>query len=660
MRGRTTGTTTTVLLATLMLGYGVAVEAQEAGPTLLEEEGEGHFVIDGTLKGLGSVVFGYQDEKNHYVLALDGKKASFAKVAEGKRTPLGLAMELPPGGEEHHVAVQRGPWRMVCTYDRLIVARAWDDTWTAGKVGCIGGAWEDVGVQPVDRAAIRFSDSHMRKKDSLGSWEVVSGSWRTLSLEDSEAGARKAELSANAFSLVGSAEEQGLTVSGDTRWFWSNYVCETAVRCADDGAVGLVFDYQDPDNYLLYKWTSRVSSAEDGNRQQLVEVAGGTPTVLAEKPGGHLPDQWYLMRAQTVNGTVRCFIDDQPQLSARAPRSARGQFGLFAERTKGATFDDAWVEAVELEEDDFSSPARGKWIALGEGKWQIEGGVARCRQGRGAYLLGLRPEDHYVLGVDVQAPARGAAGLAFGQHEQALYALLLRGDKVALVGMAGEEESVYDERAVELKPKTTHRLKLWVEEEVARGYVDDELVVEALLPERRAGRIGLCADQAAGASFDNVYFAVLPGARTAELTAEFTDTKEHFEMAEWSDPSKAPWIIPGDGAKDKTFWSKGDYYGDTALELSLQDVGSKAGSVVVRLNAREDDPRSGLTLTLSAQQDNKTVTASLREGGAVVAQGQQEAQNSPAMVRVARRGSFVVVSLEGQRLLAYRTDNDER
>jgi len=378
-----------------------------------------------------------------------------------------------------------------------------------------------------------------------------------------------------------------------------------------------------------------------------------------------VPNQWYLMRVQVCDGLVRCFIDDEPQLSARTRRFGMGQVGFYIEKTKWTTFDDARVEAIEVDQEDFASSQPGKWIPVAEGRWQVQNGVLQCRQGSGADVLGLRATDHFVLGADVSVPSSGMAGLAFGQRDGGLYALRLGGlegktARVQVVRCEGKQEQVLDDQTAEVNPKAGCRLKLWVQESVVRGYVDSKLVVEALTPAPPAGRVGLYANDAPSASFDNVYVAFLPPPRKAQLTAEFTDTKTHFEMAEWSDPDKAPWVVPADGATDKTFWSKGDYYGDTTLEITLPDLGQRAGSAVVRLGAREDSAESGLSLTLTAGQGSKTLKASLKFGGDVVAEGQGEAQATPAKVRVARRGSVILVDLDGKPLLQYRLKQGKR
>ncbi len=658
---------TGLCLALLLGSCAICTVAQPAAFQFLDESIDQEFAVSGTVKvgTWAELAFNYQDDRNYYSLKLTPRGARFAKVLNGKATPLGTWAKIGPlkPDDEQQFTLQRGVWRMWCVLGTQVVARAWDEQFANGKVGYRAdqGEWSDVALQNIERSQIHFSDNHMRKASSLGSWEVVAGSWKTKSLEEEDAGKRKAELSANAFSLMARTEDKALTVTSNSYWFWSDYQCQTAVYSHDNGPVGIVFYYQDPDNYLLFRWTSRVAPPPDGNRAQIVEVVDGASTVLAEKPGGFLPLQWYTIRAAVADGIVRCYVDDQLVVAARTNRFGQGQFGLYAEHTRNTTFDDALLTTYDAMTEGFDAQAPGKWQALGA-DWQISGGAARPpRTGRSALVTGNRNWHDYVWAADVTLPRHGGVGLVVARQQDRYVALRYGGSRVdyagklQLVQVAGDQVQVLDETAEpKLSPKKAIRLKAVIDGPVAIGYVNGEPAVEAVVLPGLVGQPGLYAENAPGAAFDDCYLAFTPPPHKAVVPEEFQDTKTHFEMAEWSDPHKAPWIIPAEGAKDPTFYSKGDYYGDTDLEVKLEGIGQRAGTFTARLAAKQGDPESGIALTISATTGSRVLKARLTAGKALLAETEVEAPAETATLKLQRKGDFVLAYLQDKCFLQYR------
>ena len=85
-----------------------------------------------------------------------------------------------------------------------------------------------------------------------------------------------------------------------------------------------------------------------------------------------------------------------------------------------------------------------------------------------------------------------------------------------------------------------------------------------------------------GVKFDNALLKIIPPRHTSRIVKEFTDTSKHPEMAEWAS-TKAPWVKPE--AEGRTWWTKGDYFGDHALVFAIPNVGSKTGSLDLIIGA---------------------------------------------------------------------------
>ena len=84
-----------------------------------------------------------------------------------------------------------------------------------------------------------------------------------------------------------------ISVAEQDAWFWANYHMSASGRVRGRSTMGIVLLGQDEQNYVLFRWGSCWAADVGEDRAQLIEVVDGQPHVLAEKPGGAVPDQWY-------------------------------------------------------------------------------------------------------------------------------------------------------------------------------------------------------------------------------------------------------------------------------------------------------------------------------------------------------------------------------
>jgi hypothetical protein len=183
-----------------------------------------------------------------------------------------------------------------------------------------------------------------------------------------------------------------------------------------------------------------------------------------------------------------------------------------------------------------------------------------------------------------------------------------------------------------------------VDEGLITGYLDGKRVLDAYHPGAVSGRIGLLADGNGSARFDNVYLAMLPERRIARVTKEFTEDEEHFEMVEWAS-TRAPWLKPAEDGG--TWWTKGDYFGDTTIAFEVPDVEGAEGALRLTLEAAPDSEGSGLTLVLATAKGSKSLTATLLAGGEQLGEETVEVANDPCPVRFERKGTWVVATIDG-------------
>ncbi|MCY3018117.1 MAG: hypothetical protein NTW87_03675 [Planctomycetota bacterium] len=140
---------------------------------------------------------------------------------------------------------------------------------------------------------------------------------------------------------------------------WSDYAAEVAVKALGTGGMGLAFGVLSPQDYLVFRWRGpagrqMASAAAPGvvtarrpagvtDRLQLVRVAGGKETVLAEHAAGYRPYEFYRLGVDWSGDSVRCTVDDNEVLKANVPELKRGQIALYALKGDPVFFDDVHV-----------------------------------------------------------------------------------------------------------------------------------------------------------------------------------------------------------------------------------------------------------------------------------------------------------------------------
>jgi hypothetical protein len=114
-----------------------------------------------------------------------------------------------------------------------------------------------------------------------------------------------------------------------------------AVEGTEDQGGGLIWRYQDPDNYYI----ARANPLEDnfrmyrvvqGSRRQLkgayIKVASGI---------------WHTMRIVAKDDRMECFYDDKKYMEVRDATFRRGKIGLWTKADAVTHFDDLRVRPIK-------------------------------------------------------------------------------------------------------------------------------------------------------------------------------------------------------------------------------------------------------------------------------------------------------------------------
>ncbi len=646
-----------VLLAVPTVALCVAVHPVVAGEiSFLEDEASGDFNVVGELRFVSladldaRVVVNYQEASgDHYAVALAGGRAKFYRVVGGTTSHIGTIGALTPpteGAETVAFTVQRRDWRMALVWDGRVIARAYDSSLHDGKAGTlvVGAAtFEEMMVQPV--GDIFVADDFVREAGGQSAWEVITGKWQQRTLrEDDQAERQEADKSANAFSYLGQRADDQPAISVTGYWFWDIYSMQTAIKPADDEAVGLVIYFQDADNYLAIRWLGRHHPA--GGRLQVVAVQNGQSEVVAEAAGGFRAQQWYCLRCAVSAGVIHVWVDDELRLATETDAFGQGQVGLYCESKQGAFFDDVVCGPWELFTDNFSEAAPDKWQTLQGGWQQSDGSLRPSTNDRALAVTGRCAWEHYEYSITVQPAKSGACGLVVGYQDPHNYCVLRWAEKgtpyagkAQVVRVKAGEEQVLAEAPIAIPSKSWYRAEATLTDGLIALAVAGRSQVQAFSPDLTGGAVGLFAAGAAGTQFDNALLQIIPPKQTSRITQEFADTSRHPEMAEWAS-TQAPWVKPEVGS---TWWTKGDYFGEHALVLTIPNVGAKSGDIKLLVGAGGPDDKDACNLTVGLSSGSKEVALALRAGDQLLAEAKTQVEGAEAKLSLERRGHWLVV-----------------
>jgi len=123
------------------------------------------------------------------------------------------------------------------------------------------------------------------------------------------------------------------------------------------GTIGMIFGYQDANNYYRFQMNAR-----NGHRK-LWRVQAGTFTELVTSPQSYVGGQWINLRIIHQNGIILIFIDGTQVLAADDATYSSGKIAFFCAVNPSCSFDNVTVTAAPndpmpgLNLPDSSSPA---------------------------------------------------------------------------------------------------------------------------------------------------------------------------------------------------------------------------------------------------------------------------------------------------------------
>jgi len=145
-----------------------------------------------------------------------------------------------------------------------------------------------------------------------------------------------------------------------------DYEIRLTVRSEDDDALGVMFRYQDPDNYYRFSWDSQ------RRYRRLVKRENGIFTLLAEDGLPYSPGQTHDWRIVADGSILEIWIDDYSVFSVVDSSFSEGTIALYSWGNRGSYFDDVVVEdlamGVVILSENFDDGNFDRWTIFDEGE----------------------------------------------------------------------------------------------------------------------------------------------------------------------------------------------------------------------------------------------------------------------------------------------------
>ncbi|MEX0804354.1 MAG: family 16 glycoside hydrolase [Candidatus Binatia bacterium] len=160
---------------------------------------------------------------------------------------------------------------------------------------------------------------------------------------------------------------------------WKDYRVTLKTRSRDNDAMGVMFRYQDSDNYYRFSWYAQEKS------RRLEKRVGGTFKMLAQDTVPYTTGQTYKLQIIAQGSSLKVLIDGRTIFSVTDTSLADGSIALYSHYNAGSSFDDVLVEDLAtgsvLLSDNFNDGSTRGWTFIDEGnedgpsRWWVSNGI---------------------------------------------------------------------------------------------------------------------------------------------------------------------------------------------------------------------------------------------------------------------------------------------
>lgn len=115
--------------------------------------------------------------------------------------------------------------------------------------------------------------------------------------------------------------------------YWDDYTISVDLSSQDNDWIGLVFRYQDPQNFYAFTWQS------EGSARFIRKIVNGTESVLVSDTTGYLSGIWYHVDLVTEDSLFKLYIDNTQIFEVIDTTFATGKAGLYCWANQNSYWD---------------------------------------------------------------------------------------------------------------------------------------------------------------------------------------------------------------------------------------------------------------------------------------------------------------------------------
>ena len=309
------------------------------------------------------IAFGYQEERGYaarFEPGTDGLLVSLLKQADPQAAHSELltsgSFALNNGSRPDGFVIKRRRDDIAIEVNGRLIVWALDDTFHAGRAGLTKGS-PAVQLRKMPISSFAFGEDFTDFKNAPSRWRDALGKWKL----DLKYDPYQAHLGNPPNEVRYAAATAGEAIAVAGRALWDNYDLVAHCLPSVSGCFGIVFNYQDNDNY--------VALICDGERAVVECVQRGRRSIAAQADGLDIhPGLWCELRIITADGLTWAFINGDRLFRVRLPAGpTSGRIGLYSIGGPHL-FDDIEARSVVTFLQDFDEPLSPRWKKDDAGK----------------------------------------------------------------------------------------------------------------------------------------------------------------------------------------------------------------------------------------------------------------------------------------------------
>jgi YVTN family beta-propeller protein len=298
--------------------------------------------------GTVGLLLRYQDPDNHYRLLFTPTERRFERVAGGVVTSLWGSSLTTAMDQSNEITVSLLDTALGVFQNSIAACEVVDSSFAAGTIGLCrtpgaGFTVSQLVLYPPDFAYAGWTVSDQFEQLDSGNWTLLDDGDQDGPSKWQAANGRLTQTSAISDSGQDVVRQRGtLALYKDASPVESRLV--TRLRTAQEGAIGVVFGYQDANNF--YRLSMNATANPAAQYRRLVSFVNGNITVLWADAVAFDRGRDYVLTLDLIDDFATAWLDGEQLFRRKLPGAVVGSFGLYCCNNLGASFGNFRVGAA--------------------------------------------------------------------------------------------------------------------------------------------------------------------------------------------------------------------------------------------------------------------------------------------------------------------------